>query len=94
MRRFMEKTPGFRSMMLDPPSDEEQSKLSLRESLANFTHLHGKRGVTSTQLTPSGKARFGDEVVNVISRGQLVAKGTDVAVVDVQGNIVIVEPIE
>lgn len=94
MRRFMDRAPGLRSMMLEPPSDEEQSKLSLRESLANFTHLHGKRGVATTQLTPSGKARFGDETVNVISRGQLVARGTDVAVVDVQGNIVVVEPIE
>jgi membrane-bound ClpP family serine protease len=94
MRRFMDKAPGFRSMMLEPPTGEEQSHLNQRESLANFTHLRGKRGVASTRLTPSGKARFGDETVNVISRGPLVDKGTDVTVVDVQGSIVVVEPIE
>jgi membrane-bound ClpP family serine protease len=94
MRKLVDRAPGLRWMMLEPPSGEEQSQLSQREALANFAHLHGKRGVAATRLTPSGKARFGDETVNVISRGQLVDKGTDVTVVDVQGNIVVVEPIE
>jgi membrane protein implicated in regulation of membrane protease activity len=94
VRKFIERTPGLRWMMLEPPTGEEQSDINQRESLANFMHLVGKRGTATTQLTPSGKARFGDDVVNVISRGRLVAKGTDIAVVDVQGNIVVVEPLE
>ena len=64
------------------------------ESLVDWNYLEGKRGVTTTQLTPSGKARFGDDVVNVISDGLLVPRGTSIRVVQVLGNRVLVEPLE
>ena len=60
------------------------------KSLVDYAHLIGQVGVTRTQLTPSGKAVFGDEVVNVISDGELIAKGTAVEVIEVQGNRVLV----
>jgi membrane-bound ClpP family serine protease len=94
MRRYADTAPGLRSMMLAPPTGEEQELVRQRESLANFTHLHGKRGTTATPLVPAGKARFGDDLVDVMSRGDFVTKGLDVIVVEVQGNVVIVEPVE
>ena len=65
-----------------------------RESLVDWDYLSGKRGVTVTQLTPSGKARFGDDIVNVISDGLLVSRDTPVRVVAVRGNHILVEPLE
>ena len=62
--------------------------------MVDWEHLAGKRGVTTTQLTPSGKARFGDDVVNVISDGLLVPKDSVVRVIEVRGNRVLVEPLE
>ena len=53
-----------------------------------------KRGLTVTQMTPSGKARFGDSRVDVISDGEVVACGTDVVVVEVRGNEVLVRAVE
>jgi len=50
--------------------------------------------VTITQLTPSGKARFGDARVDVISDGEVVPCGTDVVVVEVRGNEVLVRAVE
>lgn len=94
MRRYAEHTPGLRSVILAPPSDDEQEQLNRREALANFVHLRGKRGTTVTQLTPSGKARFGDDLIDVITDGEVVPKETDVVVVEVHGNIVVVEPVQ
>jgi len=38
----------------------------------HLDYLVGKRGVAITQLTPSGKARFGDARVDVISEGDVI----------------------
>ena len=94
MRKYLDKAPGLRGVMLAPPSDAELAEVSRRESLADFAHLQGKRGEAATMLMPSGKARFGDDLVNVITDGAVVEKGTPVVVVGVHGNLVMVEPIE
>ena len=78
-------------MLLPPPEGEELDEIQRREALVAWGHLAGKRGITTTQLTPSGKARFGDEVVDVISDGDLIPKGTAVYVAEVLGNRVLVK---
>ena len=90
IRRFLPDTPYFNRMMLAPPAAEERELLSRREALVAWDHLAGKRGVTTTPLVPAGKAQFGDELVDVISSGELVPKGTPVVVAEVAGNRVIV----
>ena len=64
--------------------------LEHRESLVDFEHLLGHSGVASTQLTPSGKARFGGQLVDVIADGEVIDRGAEVVVVEVQGNRVLV----
>ncbi len=76
MRHFLAESRIFGRLMLSPPSEEVD--LEQLESLVDWGHLQGKRGTTTTQLTPSGKARFGDDVVNVISDGLLVPRNTPV----------------
>lgn len=92
MRRLLAESWLFRRLTLAPPS--ENANLGQTESLVHWDYLADKRGVTTTQLTPSGKARFGDEMVNVISDGLLVPNNTPVRVVEVRGNRVLVEPLE
>ncbi len=77
-------------MMLEPPSSEEIEALSHRESLADFTHLLGHEGITTTRLMLSGKAKFGDELVDVVAIGDAIDRGTPVVVVEVSGSRVIV----
>src|SRR6185295_10346171 len=91
MRRFLPKAPVFSHMMLEPPSHEELEDLSHREALVDFQHLLGRQGMTTTQLTPSGKARFGGEVVDVIADGEVIGRGEQVTVIDVRGNRVLVK---
>jgi membrane-bound serine protease (ClpP class) len=92
MRRYLADSWLFSRVML--PSPAEELDLDRLESLVDWNYLEGKRGVTTTPLTPSGKAKFGDDVVNVISDGLLVAPGTSVRVIQVLGNRVVVEPLE
>ena len=91
IRRFLPHTPYFNRMLLQPPEGEQLEEIQRREVLVAWGHLAGKRGITTTQLTPSGKARFGDEVVDVISDGDLIPKGTAVYVAEVLGNRVLVK---
>ena len=91
IRRFLPHTPYFNRMLLTPPEGEELENLSRRESLVLYDHLAGKYGVATTPLVPSGKARFGDELVDVISDGEMIAKGTPVYVAEVLGNRVVVK---
>lgn len=90
IQRFLPETPYLNRMLLRPPQGEEALELSRRESLVEWGHLTGKCGTTMTQLTPSGKAQFGDELVDVIADGELIERGTAVHVVEVIGNRVIV----
>jgi membrane-bound ClpP family serine protease len=91
MRRYLPHTPLFSNMMLEPPSTAEIEDISHREALVDFEHLLGHRGVSTTQLTPSGKARFGNQLVDVIADGEVISRGTEVVVTEVHGNRVVVQ---
>jgi membrane-bound ClpP family serine protease len=86
LHRYLADIPVLQRILLPPRDEDDLLELDKRESLADFDYLLGKRGRTTTPLTPSGKARFGDDVVNVISDGELLAAGSDVVVDDVRGN--------
>lgn len=94
MRRFLPDAPFFKRMMLKPPAADQLEDLDRRESLTSFNHLHGKRGVATTQLTPSGKARFGDELFDVISSGEMIPRGAALYVAEVRGSHIVVKAIE
>ncbi|MEQ8787316.1 MAG: NfeD family protein [Pirellulaceae bacterium] len=93
VRHLLPRTRYGRHLMLQPPTGEDAEQLRRRESLVDWTHLVGQPGVAVTRLTPSGKAQFGDEVVAVISDGELLDPGTPVVVEEVLGNRVRVRPV-
>jgi membrane-bound ClpP family serine protease len=93
IRRYLPEAPILKRMMLAPLDEEEAEELGQREALIHLQHLLGKRGRTMTPLMPSGKAQFGDDVVNVASNGQAIPEGTDVVAVADRGNYLLVEPV-
>ncbi len=93
IRRFLPDTPYFNRMLLRPPRPEEREALSRREAMVAFDHLQNKRGLTVTPLVPAGKVQFGDELVDCVSNGDLIAKGTPVMVEEIAGNRVVVRKI-
>ena len=93
MRRYLPHAPMFNRVILSPPSGDELSELSRRESLGMFDHLRGARGATTTPLVPGGKARFGDQLVDVASEGDFIDRGMPIEVVEVQGTRVVVRAV-
>ena len=81
-------------MMLEPPAGEEAETIRRREALVDFHELVGSQGTTTTQLTPGGKARFGDLLVDVIADGEVIDRGATIEVVDVRGNRVLVKEVD
>ncbi|MGB6044877.1 MAG: NfeD family protein [Pirellulales bacterium] len=94
MRRYLPSAPLLNQIMLAPPEGDLYQQITEREQMADYRHLVGQRGVTSTQLTPSGKAVLNDELIDVISEGDLIAVGAEIEVVEVHGNRVIVRSLD
>ncbi|MGD9648802.1 MAG: nodulation protein NfeD [Pirellulales bacterium] len=90
VRRFLPNTPGLRHMILESPSAAELAEVERREALATFDHLLGQRGKTITPLTPAGKVRIGQQLVDVLAEGSFIPTGTQVRVIEVLGPRVVV----
>ena len=91
MRRYLPHTPLFQPHGARAPHATRNSKIwpiARRWSIWNI--CWASRGLATTQLTPSGKARFGNELVDVIADGEVVGRGAEVVVVAVHGNRVVV----
>lgn len=91
MHKRLERLPLFRWLTLQPGGTDEMDELEERENLTHFEHLLGQTGMTTTRLNPSGKAQFGGDRVSVVGAGGMIESGVPVQVVEVRGNLVIVE---
>ena len=79
-------------------------RISLKKSLvtgdategtaADLDDLVGREGVTSTTLRPAGFAVIDGRRINVVTRGDMLAKGTKISVINVEGNRVVVRRID
>ena len=93
LRRYLPYTPLFRTLMLEPPAQDELEDLDYRESLADFAHLVGAQGTTATKLMPAGKAEFEGQLVDVIAEGVPIERGRQVVVLKAQGSRVVVREV-
>lgn len=93
LRKRLPRSPLLNRMMLEPPAGEEAETIRRREALVDFHELVGQRGTTTTQLTPGGKARFGDTLVDVMADGEVIRRGATIEVIDVRGSRVLVREV-
>ncbi|MDK1031650.1 MAG: NfeD family protein [Planctomycetia bacterium] len=56
--------------------------------------LEGKIAVTKTVLRPAGKITLGDRVIDCVTEGDMVEEGEKVRILQVEGNRVVVRPVE
>jgi membrane-bound serine protease (ClpP class) len=91
MHKQLERLPILRWVTLQPAGAVDLDELEARESVVHWEYLLGQEGVTTTRLNPSGKAQFGRDIVAVVGSGRMVDEGVPVRVVEVRGNMVIVE---
>lgn len=92
--RFLPHIPVANRLMLqgpddpDSPPDPEQAAL-MAENLA----LLGAIGTASTMLRPAGMAQFADRFVDVVTDGSFVPAGTQVRVIEIEGNRIVVKEV-
>ncbi len=99
--RYLPSMPLLKHIVLEPPSQEE---ISFDPRLAGQTEstalldgdhsLIGQSGTAVSVLRPSGKARFGEDLVDVISDGPFINPDTAIEVVRIEGNRVMVRQLE
>jgi membrane-bound serine protease (ClpP class) len=88
LRIFVPQAMILKHLALEIPDDES---IDRAERLTDYEYLLGESGVATTPLRPAGKARFGDDIVHVISNGTPVGPGDSVTVIEVRGNRIVVE---
>lgn len=88
LARVLPETPIFRRLVSTTASGEISTIAA--ETVRNSRV--GEVGVAISQLRPGGKAQFGDEIIDVITQGELLPKGTQVRVIRHSGPEAVVEP--
>ena len=87
--KFFPRSPVGKQMVLPGLSFDSEAGVD-----ASLQALLGGRGTLEADCRPAGIARFDGRRVDVVSRGEWVAAGANVEVIDVQGNRVIVRGVE
>ncbi len=71
-----------------------EANLDESERLAHYDDLMGQTGEATTPLRPSGKARFGERIVPVVSDATAIDAGQSIRVIQVLGNRITVEAVD
>lgn len=89
LARFLPKTTLFRRLVSQSVSGGD----SVAAVEVQQTARLGLTGVAISTLCPGGKARFGDQLLDVITRGELVDKGRTVKIIGNSGLAAVVEEV-
>jgi membrane-bound ClpP family serine protease len=90
LARYLPKTTLFQNLV-----SESASGVQAMEAIESAQEARiGQVGVAASPLYLGGKARFGSEMVDVISQAGPVEKGQAVRVIGHSGSAVLVEPVE
>ena len=95
LARYLPRTSVYRRFALitsNPPGPSLAG--TPREFTIPVALSPGMQGVSLSILRPSGKARFAEHVVDVITQGEFIASGTPVSVVQTDGMRIVVERVE
>jgi membrane-bound serine protease (ClpP class) len=96
LARYFPSLPLFNRLVLKPEpwtGVEEPEGRQGAEGYESLAFLIGETGRTTTVLRPTGKAKFGDRLLDVTADGFFIEPDSLVEVVDVQGPRVIVKQV-
>lgn len=93
---YLGRLPILGRLTLAPPANDDQASretttLPLDENVHGLSV--GDVGIAGSALRPSGKAQFGNNCVDVLTEGAFVNSETNVRIVKLQGNHVVVRPV-
>jgi membrane-bound ClpP family serine protease len=90
---YLPHIPGANRLVLAPPAEPTDMLEEEMPPSEGFGALLGSIGEAATTLRPAGKARFGDEFVDVVAEGSFVEAGARVQVIEIEGNRIVVKEI-
>jgi membrane-bound serine protease (ClpP class) len=88
LARYLPQSALFKKMELAAATSSVEGYTT---SSGGDRDLLGATGIAETNLRPSGKGRFGDRLVDVVTEGDLIERGKPITIVDVQGSRVVVK---
>ena len=88
LARYLPKSTLFKKMTLAAATSTAEGYTA---SSGEAKALLGTTGIAETNLRPSGKGRFGDRLVDVVTEGDLIERGKPITIVEVQGSRVVVK---
>ncbi len=95
---FLPSMPILKHLILTPPGQITGSSLATASTGAakprNNAVGVGDRGLAASVLRPVGKATFEDSFVDVVSEGSFIEHGTEIEVVRVAGNRIVVRAVD
>jgi len=89
--KIFPKTPIGRRIILPPVKESVSARGQAGVSMEDYRTLVGKSGRAVTPLRPSGIVEIEGERYSVVSEGELIEDNTEVVVVVIQGNSIVVE---
>jgi membrane-bound serine protease (ClpP class) len=98
LARYLPKIPIARRLVLKPPENAwvQTSPEVTGPPMESFVQppvQAGQKGTTVSQLRPAGKASFGGQRFDVVSRGELIEPNREIIVVVVEGNRIVVREV-
>ncbi|RLS59857.1 MAG: hypothetical protein DWH95_03910 [Planctomycetota bacterium] len=88
--QFLPSMPMTSKLFLKPPEYDDQPLFAEDELHQGLAGLLGSIGVAETSLHPSGKAKFGDHWLDVVSDGGFIVQGAKIKVCLVEGSKIVV----
>jgi membrane-bound ClpP family serine protease len=90
---YLPHIPWANRMVLAPPDGHAEILEEDSPAAGGYGALLGVIGEAATTLRPAGKARFGDEFVDVVAEGSYVLPGARVQVIEIEGNRIVVKEV-
>ncbi len=87
---LLPKTPMYRAVVSMSASGMKTEAVFAEQKRTR----QGQVGVTVSALRPGGKAQFGETILDVVSQGEMVSKGTQVRIIGASGNEPLVEVVK
>ena len=87
---LLPKTPMYRAVISQSASGMQTEAMMEAQQKSR----RGQIGTATSALRPGGKAQFGEEILDVISQGEMMPKGTRVRIIASSGSESIVEVVK
>ena len=93
LTRYLPNIPIANRLLLPSPDEEEHLDPQKAAQAAEALALLGAIGISATMLRPAGMAQFGERFLDVVTEGGFIPAGTQVQVVEIEGNRIVVKEV-